>query len=476
MRDKAQFFINGEWLNSESREVLELINPANEKCHDQLQMGNETDVRKAVSAAKNAFPKFAASSLSDRIHLLQRIADGYKARFADIGASISKEMGAPIKFALRFQAGAGHSHFKQILKLLETYTFDVDINNTRVVREPIGVCGMIVPWNWPMNQITCKIAPAIAAGCTIVLKPSELAPGSAIILAEILEEAGVPAGVFNMVQGEGPLVGDAIARHPDVDMISFTGSTQGGVSVALAAAPTVKRVGQELGGKAANILLDDVNFEDSVTRGVTLCFRNSGQSCNSPARLLVPRERIDEVAAISKRVAEGIRVGDPSSEETIMGPVVSKKQWEKIQGYIGSALDEGATLVTGGLGRPDHLPIGYYVQPTVFTNVSTEMTIAREEVFGPVLCIIGFSNDDEAIEIANNTPFGLAAYVESSNTNRAKAVARKVRAGMVHLNGASADPGAPFGGYRQSGNGREWGVHGLEEFTELKAIMGYHQI
>ena len=475
MPGKAQFFINGKWLHSDSREVLKLINPANEICHDQLQLGNETDVNKAVSAAKNAFPRFAALPLVDRIRLLQRISDGYKARFADIGASISKEMGAPIKFAERFQAGAGHSHFKQILKLLETYKFDVDMNKTRVVREPIGVCGMIVPWNWPMNQITCKLAPALAAGCTIVLKPSELTPGSAIILAEILEEAGVPSGVFNMVQGLGPVVGDAIARHPDVDMISFTGSTQGGIAVARAAAPTVKRIGQELGGKAANILLDDVDFEDAVNRGVNLCFRNSGQSCNSPARLLVPNHRLDEAAKIAKRVAEGIKIGDPGLEETVMGPVVSEKQWTKIQKYIRSGLDEGAKLIAGGLGKPYSLSIGYYIKPTIFSHVSPSMTIAREEIFGPVLCIIGFDTDAEAIEIANDSPFGLAAYVESSDINRAKKVALKVRAGMVHLNGAVADPAAPFGGYRQSGNGREWGLHGLEEFTELKAIMGYRQ-
>jgi len=332
---------------------------------------------------------------------------------------------------------------------------------------------MIVPWNWPMNQITCKVAPALAVGCTMVLKPSELAPGPAIILAEIIEEAGVPRGVFNMVQGEGPVVGAAIARHPDVDMVSFTGSTGGGVAVAEAAAPTIKRVGQELGGKSANILLDDVDFEDAVTRGVTLCFRNSGQSCNSPTRMLVPRGSMAEVAEIAKHAAEAIRVGDPNAEDTVMGPVVSKKQWSGIQGHIRSGINEGATLVTGGLDRPDGLPVGYFVQPTVFTDVTPDMTIAREEIFGPVLSIMAYDDEVHAVTIANDTPFGLAAYVESADLTRAQTISRRIRAGMIHLNGAVADPSAPFGGYRHSGNGREWGLYGLEEFTEIKAVMGY---
>jgi len=473
MTDKPQFFIDGEWQTLSDRPTMDLVNPATEQVSGKLHLGNEDDVDRAVKAAKNAFPRFAATSLDERIELLQSITDGYKARFDDIGSAISEQMGAPKKFAVRFQAGAGLSHFKQVLKIIETYNFERDINATRVIREPIGVCGMIVPWNWPMNQITCKVAPALAAGCTMVLKPSELAPGPAIILAELLEEAGVPRGVFNMVQGEGPVVGAAIARHPDVDMVSFTGSTHGGIAVAEAAAPTIKRVGQELGGKSANILLDDVDFEDAVTRGVTLCFRNSGQSCNSPTRMLVPRASMVEVAEIAKHAAEGIRVGDPNAEDTVMGPVVSKKQWSGIQGHIRSGINEGATLVTGGLGRPDDLPAGYFVQPTVFTDVTSDMTIAREEIFGPVLSIMAYDDEVHAVTIANDTPFGLAAYVESADLARAQAIARRVRAGMIHLNGAVADPSAPFGGYRHSGNGREWGLYGLEEFTEIKAVMGY---
>ena len=473
MTDNPQFFIDGEWQALSDRRTMDLVNPATEQVSGKLHLGNEDDVDRAVKAARNAFPGFAATSLNERIELLQSITDGYKARFDDIGSAISEQMGAPKKFAVRFQAGAGLSHLKQVLKIIETYNFERDINATRVIREPIGVCGMIVPWNWPMNQITCKVAPALAAGCTMVLKPSELAPGPAIILAELLEEAGVPRGVFNMVQGEGPVVGAAIARHPDVDMVSFTGSTHGGIAVAEAAAPTIKRVGQELGGKSANILLDDVDFEDAVTRGVTLCFRNSGQSCNSPTRMLVPRASMVEVTEIAKHAAEAIRVGDPNAEDTVMGPVVSKKQWSGIQGHIRSGINEGATLVTGGLDRPDDLPAGYFVQPTVFADVTPDMTIAREEIFGPVLSIMAYDDEVHAVTIANDTPFGLAAYVESADLARAQTISRRVRAGMIHLNGAVADPSAPFGGYRLSGNGREWGLYGLEEFTEIKSVMGY---
>jgi len=476
MNKPHQFYIDGTWETPAGATRMDMINPATEEPAGTLGLGNENDVDRAVAAARRAFPAFAATPLAERVELIRRIGELYKARFDEIGAAISAEMGAPLKFATRFQAGAGLSHFKQVLKVLETFHFEQDMGATRVLREPIGVCGMIVPWNWPMNQITCKVAPALAAGCTMVLKPSELAPGPAIILAEILEEAGVPAGVFNMVQGEGPVVGAAIAAHPDVDMVSFTGSTQGGIAVARAAAPSVKRVGQELGGKSANILLDDVDFTDAVRRGVTLCFRNSGQSCNSPTRMLVPHQRMDEAAAIAKAAAEGIKVGDPAAEDTDMGPVVSGKQWSGIQAHIRSGMDQGATLVTGGPDRPDGLAKGYYIRPTVFADVTREMTIAKEEIFGPVLSIMGYADEADAVAIANDTPFGLAAYVESADVDRARDLARRIRAGMVHLNGAVADPGAPFGGYRQSGNGREWGVHGLEEFTEIKAVMGYSAV
>jgi len=474
MDRNRQFYIDGEWVTPAGTTPMTLINPATEAPIGDLQLGTAADVDRAVAAARAAFPAFAETPLAERKALLARIADLYKARFTDIGAAISEQMGAPLSFATRFQAGAGLSHFKEMLKILDTFSFEHDRGGTRVMREPIGVVGMIVPWNWPMNQITCKVAPALAAGCTMVLKPSEYAPGPAIILAEILEEAGVPKGVFNMVQGAGPVVGAAMAAHPDIDMISFTGSTRGGIAVAEAAAPTIKRVGQELGGKSANILLDDVDLEDAVARGVTLCFRNSGQSCNSPTRMLVPAGRMEDALAIAKRAAEAIVTGDPLDEATTMGPVVSEVQWNSIQAHIQSGIDEGATLVCGGVGRPAGLEKGFYVQPTVFGNVTPAMTIAREEIFGPVLSVMAYGSEDEAVEIANATPFGLAAYVESADHERARRVARRIRAGMVHLNGAVADPGAPFGGYRQSGNGREWGEAGLDEFTEIKAVMGYN--
>lgn len=473
MPEKTGFFIDGDWVAPAGTQTMHLINPADESPGGELLLGDATDVERAVTAARAAFPDYSASPLSERIALLRRIADLYKQRFDDIGESISRQMGAPRKFATRFQAGAGLSHFKQVLTVLESFEFEQKLGNTRVIHEPIGVCGMIVPWNWPMNQITCKVGPALAAGCTMVLKASELAPGPAIILAEILDEAGVPPGVFNLVQGEGPVVGAALAAHPEVDMISFTGSTNAGIAVAEAAAPTVKRVGQELGGKAANILLDGIDFEDAVTRGVQLCFRNSGQSCNSPTRMLVPASRLEEVENFARSAASQMRVGDPQAADTDLGPVVSNKQWQSIQNHIQRGIDEGASLLHGGPGRPSEFTKGFYVQPTVFSNVTPEMTIARDEIFGPVLSIMPYADVDEAIRIANDSPFGLAAYVEGPKVDAVRSVARRLRVGMVHINGAVADPAAPFGGYRQSGNGREWGSHGLSEFTETKAVMGY---
>ena len=473
MTSRTGFYIGGEWVKPAGTRTQPLVNPATEEVGGELILGEQADVDRAVAAARKAFSSYADTPLTERMALLQRIVDLYKSRFDDIGEAISRQMGAPRAFATRFQAGAGLSHFKQVLAILEAHAFEQDLGTTRVMHEPIGVCGMIVPWNWPMNQITCKVGPALAAGCTMVLKASELAPDPAIILAEILDEAGVPAGVFNLIQGEGPVVGAALAAHPDVDMISFTGSTNAGIAVAQAAAPTVKRVGQELGGKSANILLDGIDFDDAVTRGVQLCFRNAGQSCNSPTRMLVPGSRLAEVEAIAERAAGKIRVGHPDEPETVLGPVVSAKQWQSIQRHIELGIDEGATLVHGGPGRPDGLAQGFYVKPTVFSNVTPGMTIAREEIFGPVLSILPYANEGEAIEIANDTPFGLAAYVEAPDLERARAVSRKLRVGMVHLNGAPADPAAPFGGYRHSGNGREWGEHGLAEFTETKAVMGF---
>lgn len=473
MTTPTGFYINGAWVSPQGRNTLPVVNPATEQAIGKVQCGNATDVDLAVAAARAAFPAFAETPLADRIALLERIVDLYKSRFDDIGKAISDEMGAPLIFATRFQAGAGLSHFKEILRILKSFEFEEQRGTTRVFREPIGVAGMIVPWNWPMNQITCKVAPALAAGCTMILKPSEMAPTAVAILTDILHEAGVPAGVFNLVSGEGPVVGAAMAAHPDIDVLSFTGSTRAGIAVAMAAAPTVKRVGQELGGKSANILLDDVDIEDAVTRGVTLCFRNSGQSCNSPTRLLVPQDRLAEAAEVAARVANSLVVGDPADANTQMGPVVNKVQWKSIQKYIQSGMDEGATLVAGGPGRPGGLDTGFYVRPTVFSDVTPDMTIACEEIFGPVLSIMGYEDEADAVQIANDSPFGLAAYVESADIDRCRAVARRLRVGMVHLNGAVADPSAPFGGYRQSGNGREWGIAGLEEFLETKSVMGY---
>jgi aldehyde dehydrogenase (NAD+) len=382
-------------------------------------------------------------------------------------------MGAPLKLANAAQAPSGIGHFMTTLEVLKNYPFEEDMGATRIVREPVGVCGFITPWNWPINQIACKVAPALAAGCTMVLKPSEVAPLNAIIFAEILDEAGVPPGVFNLVNGDGPTVGVALSSHPDIDMMSFTGSTRAGIEVAKNAAATVKRVAQELGGKSANIILDDADFPKVVARDMFGMCLNSGQSCNAPTRMLVPHSRMDEAAAIAKAAAEQVKVGDPRGADTVIGPVVSGAQFDKIQTLIEKGIQEGAKLETGGPGRPDGLNRGYYVRPTVFSHVRNDMTIAREEIFGPVLSLIGYEDDDDAVRIANDTVYGLSGYV-SGSPERAKAVARRLRTGNVHLNGAPLDTNAPFGGYKQSGNGREWGKYGLEEFLEVKAIMGYN--
>jgi aldehyde dehydrogenase (NAD+) len=404
---------------------------------------------------------------------LKSIAAAYQARLGEVAETISLEMGAPLWLAKAAQAPMGLTHFAEMIKVLEKYPFEEQRGTTRIRREPIGVCGLITPWNWPINQIACKVAPALAAGCTMVLKPTEIAPLNAILFAEILHAAGVPAGVFNLVNGDGPTVGQAISEHPGIDMVSFTGSTRAGVEVARAAAPTVKRVAQELGGKSANIILDDADFAAAVGGGTMGCAMNSGQSCNAPTRMLVPRSRHDEAVAIAKATAESITVGDPSGANTRIGPVVSETQWKKIQGLIQKGIDEGATLVTGGPGRPEGLTRGYYVRPTVFANVRNDMSIAREEIFGPVLSILPYDDEDDAIRIANDTAYGLAGYVSSSNLERARRVASRIRAGQISVNGAQPDFGAPFGGYKQSGNGREWGEFGFEEFLETKAVVGW---
>lgn len=473
--DRAnQFFINGEWVDASDRGKLDVINPATEEAVCQVSLGNELDVDKAVAAARAAFPSYSQTTREQRIELLNNVVNCYKARFAEMGQTISTEMGAPISFATRFQAGAGMGHYKTAAKVLENFHFHEDRGTTAIVREPIGVIGMITPWNWPSNQISCKVAAALASGCTMVLKPSEVAPLSALLLAEILDEAGVPKGVFNLVNGDGMGVGQVMAAHQEIDAMSFTGSTGAGIDVAIKAAPTVKRVGQELGGKSANVLLDDCDLAKEVAKGVDLCFRNAGQSCNAPTRMLVPSSKMAEAAEVAKAAAAKFKVGDPASEETTMGPVVSERQWAKIQSYIAKGMSEGATLVTGGEGRPEGLSKGYYVQPTVFADVKNDMTIAQEEIFGPVLAIIGYEDEAEAVKIANDSPFGLAAYVSSGDADRARKVARALNAGMVHINMAVADPFAPFGGTKQSGNGREWGEAGLEEYLEVKSVMGWN--
>jgi len=474
MADHLKFYIDGQWVQPSGTQTLDVIDPATEKPIGRVAMGNQADVDRAVAAARKAFDNWSRSSREERVALLERIIALYKERVGELAQTVSAEMGAPIKLARAAQAPSGLGHFMATLRVLKTYEFEEDIGTTRVIREPMGVCGMITPWNWPLNQIACKVAPALAAGCTMVLKPSEVAPLNAILFTQLLHDAGVPAGVFNLVNGDGPTVGAALSSHPGIDMMSFTGSTRAGIEVARNAAPTVKRVAQELGGKSANIILDDADFQKAISRDLFGMCVNSGQSCNAGSRMLVPMARIDEAAAIAKAAAERVKVGDPSAEETAMGPVVSEAQWKKIQGLIEKGVAEGATLVTGGAGRPAGLETGYYVKPTVFSNVRNEMTIAREEIFGPVIVIIGYQDDEDAIRIANDTVYGLSGYVSSGDPERAKAVARRLRTGNVHLNGAPVDPNAPFGGYKQSGNGREWGRYGFEEFLEVKAIMGHN--
>ncbi|MGI9203517.1 MAG: aldehyde dehydrogenase family protein [Woeseiaceae bacterium] len=473
MRDMLQFYIDGQWVDPVTPNTFPVINPATEEVCGRISLGSAADVDKAVAAAKRAGPAFAATSREERIALLERILEEFKKRHDEVATAIMEEMGAPWKLAKYAQAASGPQHIQATIDTLKEMDFEVRHGTTQIVKEPIGVCALITPWNWPINQIAVKVAPALAAGCTMVLKPSEIAPFDAIIFAEILDAAGVPAGVFNLINGDGPNVGVALSGHPDVAMVSFTGSTRAGVSVAQTAAPTVKRVAQELGGKSANIILDDADFDREVARGASNCFENTGQSCNAPTRMLVPREKLAEAAAIAAKRATSTTPGDPQAEGTRIGPVVSEAQWDKIQRLIQAGIDEGATLVAGGAGRPDGLEKGYYVQPTVFSDVTNDMTIAREEIFGPVLSIMPYDGEDDAVAIANDTPYGLSGYVSSKSLDHARAIAARLEAGMVHINNASLDDQAPFGGYKQSGNGREWGPHGVEEFLEVKSVYGY---
>ena len=474
MRTYLKFYIGGRWVEPAQPKTLEVINPATETVCGRISLGSAGDVDRAVRAAREAFKTFSQTSRNERSGLLERIVAELDKRREDMAKAITEEMGAPVWLAQRAQAAMGRAHFMTAIQVLETYKFEERRGTTLIVKEPIGVCGFITPWNWPLNQIACKVAPALATGCTIVLKPSEIAPFSGQIFAEVLDAAGVPPGVFNLVNGDGPTVGAAISSHPGVDMVSFTGSTRAGIEVAKNAAPTVKRVSQELGGKSPNIILEDADMKSAVTDGVRAVMMNSGQSCNAPTRMLVPQKKMDEVIGIAKAAAEATTVGNPNGNAQ-MGPVVSEAQWMKIQRLIQTGIDEGATLVTGGAGKPEGLEKGYYVKPTVFANVSNNMTIAREEIFGPVLSILGYGTVDEAVEIANDTEYGLAAYVSGKDLEKLREIASRLRAGQVNLNNAPMDLMAPFGGYKASGNGREWGDYAFAEFLETKAILGLTQ-
>jgi aldehyde dehydrogenase (NAD+) len=475
-KDCRQFYIDGRWVSPTKPHDFEVINPANEEPIATISLGSAADVDKAVAAASRAFESYSETTLDVRVALLQRIIEIYQSKIGQMAETISREMGAPLSLARAAQAPAGLRHLVEMVKVLRHFKFEELKGSTLMRKEPIGVCGLITPWNWPMNQIVCKVAPALAAGCTMVLKPSEIAPLSAYLFAQILHEADLPPGVFNMVNGDGPTVGAAIASHPDVAMVSFTGSTRAGVAVASCAAPTVKRVTQELGGKSANIILEDADLETAVKEGVQACFRNTGQSCDAPTRMLVPRSKMGAAAAIARQAAEATNAGDPFSESATIGPLAGKAQFEKVQRLINRGIEEGAKLIAGGPGFPAGMSKGYFVKPTVFAGVNNDMTIAREEIFGPVLCIIPYEDEDDAVRIANDTPYGLSGYVTSGDIERARRVAKRIRSGNVHINGARLDFAGCFGGYKQSGNGREWGEAGLEEFLELKAVFGYASV
>jgi len=472
--DNRQFYIDGAWVDPVEPKELKVINPATETVAGVISMGSAKDVDRAVGAARRAFDSYSRTAPAERLALMERILAAYKAHYDEIAQAISTEMGAPITLAKGSQTRIGVGHISAMIDVLKTFKFEEMRGTVRLVQEPVGVCALITPWNWPMNQVAAKVVPALAAGCTMVLKPSEYSPFSAILWAKVMHEAGVPAGVFNLINGDGPNVGAPLSSHRDVDMVSFTGSTRAGTEVARSAAASVKRVHQELGGKSPNVLLDDADFERAVKQSVLHVFQNSGQSCNAPTRMLVPAGKMAAVEAIAKRVAETVVVGDPASDKTTIGPVVSKLQFDRVEGFIEKGIAEGAHLITGGAGRPEGLAKGYFVKPTIFSNVRNDMTIAREEIFGPVLCILKFRTPEEAIEIANDTPYGLAAYVQTGDQARARAIARQLRAGSVHLNGAGQDYETPFGGFKQSGNGREWGMHGLTEYLEVKAINGFY--
>ncbi|MBA5608220.1 aldehyde dehydrogenase family protein [Duganella sp. FT3S] len=474
MRNYQQFYIDGAWVDPvDGGQPCDVINPATEAVAGSIRLGGAADVERAVQAAHRAFATFSRTTLAERKQLLANITAIYQRRLGDMAAAISEEMGAPMQqLALTMQAPIGLWHLQTTLAAADQFPFERQQGSTLLVKEPVGVCALITPWNWPMNQVVCKVAPALLAGCTMVLKPSELAPFSAQVFAEIMHEAGVPAGVFNMVHGDGAEIGPVMSSHPLVDMVSLTGSTRAGASVAKNAADTVKVVSLELGGKSANIILDDAPLEQAVTAGVLGMMLNTGQSCNAPSRMLVPAAKLEQAERIAAAAVRQLVVGDPQDPATTTGPIANRRQYQRVQAMIDQGLSDGATLVAGGCGRPAGLERGYFAQPTIFSRANNNMRIAREEIFGPVLTMIPYDSEEEAIAIANDTVYGLSGYVWGGTVERAREVAKRLRTGMVHLNGANLDPAAPFGGYKQSGVGREWGVAGIEEFLESKAIMG----
>ena len=474
MRTYHQFYIDGKWVAPAAGAMpCNVINPATEEIAGSILMGSAADVEMAVAAAHKAFATFSQTTLQSRMDLLTRIAGIYERRIGDMAAAISEEMGAPMQnLAIPVQAPIGLWHLQTTLAVAQNYPFETVQGTTLLVKEPVGVCALITPWNWPMNQVVCKVAPALLTGCTMVLKPSELAPFSSQIFAEILHEAGVPAGVFNMIHGDGAKIGPLMSSHPLVDMVSLTGSTRAGSSVAANAANTIKVVSLELGGKSANIILDDAYLNAAVTHGVVAMMGNTGQSCNAPSRMFVPAGRIDEVEKIAVAALAGVVVGDPQAPTTTTGPIANERQFQRVQALIDKGISEGAKLVAGGTGRVEGMTRGYYAKQTIFSRATNDMTIAREEIFGPVLTIIPYKTEEDAIHMANDTVYGLSGYVYGGTVDRARSVAKRLRTGMVHLNGAGVDPAAPFGGYKQSGSGREWGAAGIDEFLETKAVMG----
>lgn len=471
MRDHSKIYVDGAWIPSDGTGTIEVINAATEEVMGSIPEGTPSDVDKAVAAARKAFDSWSATPVDERQKYMVRLNGALQARSPEIAEVISGEVGMPTTWSNMIQAGLLAGNMQSYATLLDTFEFEHEIGHSLVVKEPVGVVGAITPWNYPLHQIVCKLGGALAAGCTFVLKPSEVAPLNAFILAEIVDEVGLPDGVFNLVTGTGPVVGEAIAAHPDVDMVSFTGSTRAGSRVAEVAAGTVKRVALELGGKSANIILDDADFEDVIPKGIFACYLNSGQTCTAHTRMLVPNSRYDEAVAIAAAAAEAIQVDHPDKEGMHLGPLISQAQWDRVQGYIRKGIDEGAVVVAGGLGKPEGHDVGYFVKPTVLANVTNDMTVAQEEIFGPVLSIIGYEDDDDAVRIANDSLYGLAGGVWSADQDRAVAVARRMRTGAVDVNGGAFNIAAPFGGYKQSGYGRENGPYGIEEFLQTKSLQ-----